>query len=85
MFARIFNRFGAFIVFFFSCIPLWAAEEEKATESPVWVLSYAIMIAFLALTLFILLRPTKRSDSAFSYDEQKAIKEEEIKKIKGTH
>jgi hypothetical protein len=43
------------------------------------------MIAFLALTLFILLRPTKRSDSAFTYDELQAQKEENMRKLKGTH
>jgi len=72
------------VVFIFSTAPLWAAEEEVA-ERPVWVLSYALIILFLTLTLLILLRPTKRDDSAFSFDEQKAQKEEEIKKIKGAH
>ena len=66
--------------------PLWAQQKELAVdETQVWVLSYAAMIFFLALTLFILLRPIKREDSAFSFDELKAQKEEEMKRIKGTH
>ena len=69
-------------LFFFTAAPLWAADGE---QEPEWVLSYAIILAFLTLTLLILLRPTKRSDSAFSYDEQKAIKEEEMKKLKNLH
>jgi hypothetical protein len=65
---------------------LWAQEEAAAeNETQVWVLSYAIMTAFLALALLILLRPTKRSDTAFSFDELQAHKEEEMKKLKGTH
>jgi TRAP-type C4-dicarboxylate transport system permease small subunit len=75
------------IVFFYTAVPLWAKEEEAATgdEPQIWVISYAVLIAFLALSLFILLRPTKRLDSAFSYDELQAQKEEEVKKIKGGH
>ena len=70
------------IAFLFTITPLWAAEEQ---EPQAWVLSYAIMILFLALTLIILLRPVQRSDSAFSDDEQRAQKAEEMKKIKGGH
>ena len=71
-------------VFLFTVAPLWAAEEE-ADGTQEWVISYAIMILFLVLTMLILLRPLKRSDSAFSYDEIQAQKDEEMKKIKGTH
>ena len=82
MFIRIFNQCWATVaVLFLTVVPLGAAEEEP----PEWVLSYAIIILFLALTLSILLRPIRRSDSAFSYDEQKAQKEEEMKRIKGGH
>jgi cytochrome b561 len=85
MFVRVFHWCWAAITFLlFTAAPLRAADEA-GDETQVWVISYAIMIAFLALTLFILLRPTKRDDSAFSYDELKAQKEEEMKKIKGTH
>jgi NADH:ubiquinone oxidoreductase subunit 6 (subunit J) len=88
MFVRIFNWYwGVIAIFFVTAASLWAQGEGAASEdeTQVWVLSYAIMIAFLALTLVILLRPTKRNDSAFSYDELQAQKEEEMKKIKGTH
>ena len=73
-----------FTVFFLTTVPLWAQEAEDE-ETSVWVISYAIMFGFLALVLFILLRPTHRSDSAFSYDELQAQKEEDMKKIKGSH
>ena len=85
MFVRIFNWCWTVItVFLLTAVPLWA-QEADGEETPVWVISYAIMVGFLTLTLFILLRPIHRSDSAFSYDEQQAQKEEEMKKIKGGH
>ena len=73
-----------FTVLLVTSVPLWA-QEETEEETQVWVLSYALVILFLGLTLAILLRPTKRSDTAFSYDELRAQKEEEMKKIKGSH
>jgi L-asparagine transporter-like permease len=83
MFVRVFNWcWAAVIVFFCTAVPLWAAEEAAEDETQIWVISYAILIAFLALSLFILLRPTKRKDSAFTYDELQAQKEEELNKIK---
>jgi len=86
MFARIFTRcWLAMTAFFFTAVPLWAQEAEGGTETQEWVLSYAIMIAFLTLILLMLLRPTKRDDSAFSFDELQAQKEEEMKKVKGGH
>ena len=85
MFTRIFSRcWTAVSVFFLTALPLWAAEEA-VEETQEWVISYAIMILFLTLTLLILLRPIKRSDSAFSYDELQTQKEEEMKKLKSTH
>ena len=85
MFLRFFHQCWMVVtVFLFTVAPLWAAEEE-AEVTQEWVISYAIMILFLALTILILLRPLKRSDSAFSYDELQAQKEEEMKKLKGTH
>jgi len=85
MFLQIFNRcWLAVAAFFFTAVPLWA-EEATGQETQEWVLSYAMMILFLALTLLILLRSTKRDDSAFSFDEQQAHKEEEMKKIKSSN
>ena len=80
MFARFFNRcWLACAVFFFTAVPLWAQDGNEPQE---WIISYAIMILFLALAIAILLRPTKREDSAFSFDEMQAQKDEEMKKIK---
>ena len=82
MFSRFVSRCWLTVsVVLCTATPLWAAEEEGPPE---WVLSYAVLMAFLALTLMILLRPTKRSDSAFSFDELQAQKEEEMKKLKNT-
>jgi type VI protein secretion system component VasK len=87
VFVRSFNRcWVAATLFFFMAVPLWAEEGGgQAGETQVWVISYFLMILFLGLTLAILLRPVKRDDSAFSFDELKAQKEEEMKKIKGSH
>ena len=86
MFARMFNRcWLAVTAFIFPAVPLWAQGESAVPETQEWVLPYAVMLLFLGLILLILLRPTKRDDSAFSFDEQKAQKEEEMKKIKGSH
>ena len=68
--------------FLCTVVPLWAQDGEGEGGTEVWVLQYFIMIFFLVLALLILLRPTKREDSAFSFDEIQAQKEEEMKKIK---
>ena len=86
VFLRFFHRcLLAMAIFLFAVAPLWAQAEEAADETQEWVVSYSIMILFLVLTMLILLRPLKRSDSAFSYDELQAQKDEEMKKLKGTH
>ena len=88
MFARIlhwcWSAVTVFTVLLCTSVPLWA-QDEAEEETQVWVLSYALMILFLGLTLAILLRPTKRSETAFSFDELRAQKEEDMKKIKGSH
>ena len=86
MFASFFNRcWLAVAVFLLTAMPLWADDAATEPEQHVWVISFSIMILFLVLTLLILLLRTKRSDSAFSFDEIRAQKEEEMKKIKGGH
>jgi type VI protein secretion system component VasK len=85
MFLRIFNWCWITVTaLVFMTTPLWAAEEG-GDDTQVWVLPYAIVILFLALTLLILLRPTKRSDSAFSFDELQAQREAEVKNARGGH
>jgi len=73
------------IVLLLSATPLWAAAEEEKGATQEWVISYAIMILFLVLTMLILLRPVTRNDSAFSFDELQTQKEEEMKNIRNTH
>ena len=86
MFVRIFNWCWVVVtLFFFMATPLCAEDGSPEGGTQIWVISYFIMILFLGLTLAILLRPTQRDDSAFSYDELKAQREEDMKKIKGAH
>ena len=85
MLAQFFTRCcTAVVVFLCSATPLWAQDGGSETEALVWVLQFAMMILFLTLALMILLRPTKREDSAFTFDELREMKEEEMKKLKGT-
>ena len=86
MFVRIFNRCWIALTLFLSApASLWAQDDASGSGTQVWVISYFLMILFLGLALALLLRPTKREDSAFSYDELKTQKEEEMKKLKGSH
>ncbi len=68
------------------CLPMfaWAAEGEPEAP-PEWVLPYALVLLFVGLSIMILLRPAKRSESAFSQEELDKMKEEEMKKMTGTH
>ena len=43
------------------------AQDDK--EPPEWVLSYFLLLLFLGLAILILLRPTKRTESALTQDE----------------
>ena len=86
MFVQFFHRCWLTLTFLlFTAAPLWAEGAAEGAEIKVWVIQYAIMVGFLSLALFILLRPTKRKESAFTFDELQAKKEEEMKKLKGTH
>ena|GEM_PF-5677942 len=82
---RLSSRLALIIPFiavtFGNSMPLLANEGKD--EPQVWVISYAVMLLFLGLVLAILLRPLKRNDSAFTFDEQREMKEEEMKKMKG--
>ena len=67
MLRRFFNTCcTAVTLFFFSATPLWALDAGRGEEAQTWGLSFAMMIALSASTLF-LLRPPQRSDSALSY------------------
>jgi len=57
-----------FFSLFFFFEPVFAlAEDDK--EPPDWVLSYFLLLLFLGLAILILLRPSKRVESALTQDE----------------
>ena len=82
VFMRIFNQCWMTIAIFLCTVVPLLADDETPSRTQVWVISYAIMLGFLTLTLFILLRRTNRNDSAFSFDELREQKEAELKKLK---
>jgi multisubunit Na+/H+ antiporter MnhB subunit len=67
------------VILFTAASPVWAAEEE-APATPDWVISFSVMLLFLSLAIAILLRPTKRPDTAFTADELREQREAEKKK-----
>jgi hypothetical protein len=83
MFIRYLNFVWMFLFVSVVCIaPVSAAAEEEAP--PEWVLPYAILLLFLGLTILILARSAKRSDTTFTEDEIRAQKEAAIK-LKSGH
>lgn len=68
------------VLFFFQPLCAFGAE---AAEEPDWVLSYFLVLLFLSFAVLILLRPSKRSDSAFTTEELAAQHEEAMKKMIG--
>jgi hypothetical protein len=71
--------FGVLIFF----QPFFVFGADSSGEKPDWVLSYFLVLLFLGLAVMILLRPSKRSDTAFTADELAAQQEEAMKKVKG--
>jgi Na+/proline symporter len=63
--------------------PFFVFGAESSKENPDWVLSYFLVLLFLGLAVLILLRPAKRSESAFTRDELTAQQQEAMKKMKG--
>ncbi|MGL4943550.1 MAG: hypothetical protein ACRC46_10210 [Thermoguttaceae bacterium] len=51
-------------------------EEEKKME---WLLSYFCILLFLILGTLVLMRPTKRSDTVLTSEEQFAERQERLK------
>jgi hypothetical protein len=62
--------------------PLWAFAADESGNEKDWVLSYFLVLLCLGLAILILLRPSKRADSAFSNEELTAQREEAMKKMK---
>ncbi|MDR2439979.1 MAG: hypothetical protein LBE12_11490 [Planctomycetaceae bacterium] len=69
------------VLFFFQ--PIFCFGAEASEEAPDWVLSYFLVLLFLSFAILVLLRPTKRSDSAFTVEELAAQQEEAMKKMLG--
>ena len=70
-----------FGVFFFLEPILALAQDDK--EPPEWVLSYFLLLLFLGLAVLILLRPTKRTESALTQYEVDAEKTKAAGKKQG--
>lgn len=85
MFSKIWYSVSAFVISVFVFLqPAFAQEEQAAEEKPPeWVLPYILILLFLSLAIIILIRSAKRSDTAFSIEEQTAQKEEAMKKMLG--
>ncbi len=70
-----------FYVFFFwlsvmlSTSVLFAAKEEPKKE-PIWVMSWATFIFFIAIMIFFLAHSTLRPNTALTNTEQKEIESE---------
>ncbi|MDR2705332.1 MAG: hypothetical protein LBC02_06105 [Planctomycetaceae bacterium] len=71
--------FGVLIYF----QPFFVFGAEASEEKPDWVLSYFLVLLFLGFAVLILLRPSKRSNSAFTTEELAAQQEEAMKKMMG--
>lgn len=78
-FRNILSRTILAVLFFFQPLFLFADDDKSEPE---WVLSYFLVLLCLGLGVLILLRPTKRSDSAFTQEELDKIREDKIKEMK---
>jgi len=78
-----FNRIttALFSILFFMQTVVCLAQKEGKEEKPEWVLSYFLICLMIGLAVAILLRPTKRRDSAFTNDELAKQREEAMKKM----
>lgn len=66
-------------LFFAAAGPLCAQDEKEDTE-PIWVISWAVFYLFLALTIILLSRSTKRVDSRLNEEQTKEYEEALIQK-----
>lgn len=65
--------------------PLFAFAADEPEKAPEWVLPYFLVLLFVGLSIVVLLRTANRSDSTFSQEELDKIREEEMKKMTGSH
>lgn len=63
-----------FVVFWLSGAIVQAAEEEVA--EPIWVMSWAMFIFFIAATIFFFSHSLKRAESLLNSEERKQIEDE---------
>lgn len=68
-------------------ILLFAQEDKKGEEVDpgTWVMPYFFILLALGLSITLLLRSSKRTESVYTQEELDAIKAEEMKKITGSH
>ena len=55
---------------------LWAAEGEKPLAEPIWVMSWAMFVFFIAATVFFYTHSLTRAETLLNHEERKQIEEE---------
>jgi len=56
---------------FFAVNAPCGAQENKAEEEPIWVISWAVFFAFLAIAIVLIGMDTKRRESLLNEEEEK--------------
>ncbi|MDO5566264.1 MAG: hypothetical protein Q4G59_06370 [Planctomycetia bacterium] len=69
-----------FVVFWFSGVIIQAAEDEEKPE-PIWVMSWAMFIFFIAATIFFFSHSLKRAESLLNSEERKQIEDEMAERV----
>ncbi|MDO5553506.1 MAG: hypothetical protein Q4G68_07070 [Planctomycetia bacterium] len=61
--------------------PSFLLGAEEAKKEPIWVMSWAGFIFFVALTLFFFAHAFKRPDTALSNAERKQVEDEMVERV----
>lgn len=66
---------GAFSLLFFFAVNGVLSAQDKEEGEPIWVISWALFFAFLAIGILLLARPTKRRETLMNEEELKQYEE----------